>query len=81
MPPRSPLRLTKRRVSHCQRSNRRRQLTCVVREVLLQRGSAQLSFEEIDFVEEKNDRSLGEPARVADGIKERQGFLHPVLFD
>lgn len=52
----------------------------VVREVLLQRRPAQLFFEQIDLVQEKNDRSLGEPSGVADRVEKSESFLHAVLF-
>lgn len=52
--------------------------TLVVGEVVLHGADGQLLLESINLVEEQNDRSLDEPSRVADGVEERQGFLHTV---
>ena len=51
----------------------------VVREVVAERGVRELRGEQVDLVEEEDDRGPHEPARVADGVEERERFLHPVL--
>lgn len=50
----------------------------VVGEVVLHGREGKLFPEAIDLVEEENDGSLDEPARVADGVEEGEGFLHTV---
>jgi hypothetical protein len=50
----------------------------VVREVVLHGADGQLLLESIDLVEEKNDRCLDEPPRVANAVEQGQGFLHTV---
>lgn len=50
----------------------------VVREVVLHRAHGELLLEAVNLVEEEDDRRLDEPARVADGVEQSQGFLHTV---
>lgn len=52
--------------------------TLVVREVVLHRADRELLLEAVDLVEEENDRGLDEPSRVADGVEQRERFLHTV---
>ena len=47
-------------------------VSSIVNEVVSERRVCQLFLEEIDLVEEENDRRLDEPARVADGVKESE---------
>ena len=51
----------------------------VVREVILNRAYFELLFEEVDFVEEKDDGGSLEPRGVDDGFKKHNSFLHLVL--
>ena len=53
--------------------------TPVVGEVLCKVGARQLFFQNVDLVEEENDRGLGEPPLVADGLEQIQALDHAVL--
>lgn len=50
----------------------------VIWEVIAQGRMCQFLLEQIDLVQEEDDRGLDEPARVADGIEKSEGFLHSV---
>ena len=50
----------------------------VIGEVILHWTDGQLLLEAIDLVEEEDDGGLDEPAGIADGVEQRQGFLHAV---
>lgn len=50
----------------------------VVGEVVLHGADRQLLLEAIDLVEEENDRSLDEPAGVADRVEQGERFLHTI---
>ncbi len=52
--------------------------TSVIAKIVSHGRDGELLFEKINLVEEKNDGSLDKPSRVADAVKERQGFLHTV---
>jgi hypothetical protein len=51
----------------------------VVWEVVAERAPRELVREEVDLVQEEDDRRLDEPAAVRDRVEERQRLLHPVL--
>jgi hypothetical protein len=53
--------------------------TGVIREVVTERALGQLLGEQIDLVQEQDDRCLHEPPRVADGVEQGQRLLHTVL--
>ena len=53
--------------------------TRVIGEVVGQRRLAQLLPEQIDFVEEKDDRRSHKPSRVDDRVEKDQTFHHAVL--
>lgn len=53
--------------------------TRVVGEVIPQRRSTELLFEEIDLVEEQNDAGSHKPSRIDDRIEEDQTFHHAIL--
>jgi hypothetical protein len=44
-----------------------------------QRTPWQLLCKQINLVQEQDDARLYEPARIADRVEEREGFLHTVL--
>jgi len=50
----------------------------VVGEVVVHGTDWELLLEAVNLVEEEDDGRLDEPARVADGVKQGQGFLHAV---
>ena len=50
----------------------------VVREIVLHGADWELLLEAINFVQKQDDGSLDEPAGVADGVEEGEGFLHTV---
>lgn len=52
--------------------------TLVIREVVLHWRHRQLLLEAINLVQEEDDTRLDEPARIADAVKQRKRFLHPV---
>jgi hypothetical protein len=52
--------------------------TFVVREIVLHRAHGKLLSEPINLVQEQDDARLNKPSRVANGIKQCQGFLHTV---
>lgn len=52
--------------------------TLVVGEVVLHWADRELLLKPVDLVEEENDRGLDEPPGVADGVEERESFLHAV---
>ncbi len=54
------------------------ELAFIVWEVILHRAHREFFLEPVDLVQEQDDRGLHEPPGVADGVKQRQGFLHPV---
>lgn len=52
--------------------------TLIVGEVVLHWRDGELFSETINLVQEQNDRSLDEPPRVANAIKQSQSLLHTV---
>lgn len=54
------------------------ELAFIIREVILHWADWKLLFKPIDLVQEQDDGGFDEPSRVADGVEERQGLLHPV---
>lgn len=56
-------------------------LTSVFGEIFFKRSLCQFHLEDIDLVEEQDDRSTQEPSRVDDWFKEYQRFLHTILIE
>lgn len=54
--------------------------SCVVRKVVPDRLLRQLSLEEIHLVQKEDYRRVFEPSETHDRLKEKQGFLHLILF-
>jgi hypothetical protein len=54
-------------------------LTCVLGEADGERGLLDLLLEQVLLVEEEDDGGVSEPLVVADGVKQLQALLHPVL--
>ena len=53
----------------------------IIREVIADGLFGYFFFEEIGFVEEKNNRGALEPSQAHYGLEEKQSFLHLVLGD
>ena len=51
----------------------------IVREISLQRRTAELRLEQVDLIQEENDAGSHEPSRVDDRVEEDKALYHAIL--